>query len=307
MVTTNQLAILMATYNGETYLAEQIESLLGQRFQDWVLYVHDDGSKDATPAILADYQRRYPEKIVLVEGAATGCARNNFFYLLRAVEAPAYMFCDQDDVWLPDKIEKEYRAYRALGETEEPVLVFTDLRIVDSGLGTIAPSLWSFFGFETERMRLESLIVQNVVTGCTVLINRSLRDSMLRFRNMDRLPMHDKWAAMIALRFGRVCRVPEPTILYRQHEENSVGVKRGSGLRYALGKLEQLGKLRQDYRETREQALEFCDAFALDEGDLLRCYGESGRLGKAARLRFYLRHHFYANRASQIIGMILAG
>ena len=140
MYRTEKIAVLLATYNGENYISEQIESIFAQTEKDWMLYVHDDGSKDTTQQILKKYVADYPEQIVLVDGPATGGAKTNFLYLFQQVEAPFYMCCDQDDVWLPDKIEVTKKEMDNLvrGDEDKPCLVFTELRVVDGELNTIA-------------------------------------------------------------------------------------------------------------------------------------------------------------------------
>ena len=100
--------ILLATYNGEKYFSEQIESLLSQTYQDWKLWIHDDGSKDNTVKIIKDYANKYPEKIVFLDDdISCGGAKENFTYVLNNIDKnfDYIMFCDQDDLWLPNRIE----------------------------------------------------------------------------------------------------------------------------------------------------------------------------------------------------------
>lgn len=302
-----QIAILLATYNGDEYLNEQLDSLLSQSYQDWHLYIHDDGSTDKTVDIIKEYRGRFPDKITVVNGEPTGGAKKNFFYLLKHVESSLYMFCDQDDVWLPNKIETEINAWNNEGTFDKPALVFTDLRIVDKNLDTIAESFWEYYNLKISDIKMESLILQNVITGCTLLINNNMRDMMIIYHDIDNVPMHDKWAAMIALQFGKIIRVNEQTIMYRQHEKNSVGAKKSSGISYLSSKLKDIKKLKATYALTRMQAQEFCNVFNLDRDDVLYEYGELDKKGKIRRLVFYYRNHFYTNRISQITGMILAG
>jgi glycosyltransferase involved in cell wall biosynthesis len=99
---TSTIAILMATYNGEKYLGEQIDSLLAQTNMDWQLYIHDDGSTDNTQAILQEYAQKH-SNIHILEYESQRGAMKNFLSLLQRVEADYYMFCDQDDVWLKQK------------------------------------------------------------------------------------------------------------------------------------------------------------------------------------------------------------
>ena len=143
---TPHVAILMATYNGSKYLPHQIDSILKQHYTTWTLYVQDDLSTDNTPEILADYAKR-DARIKVVDNQEKLGAKRNFMTLMEKVEADYYMFSDQDDEWLPEKIlvtmkkmmEEENEA------PEKPVIVHTDLLVVDSDLKEIAPSLWEMF------------------------------------------------------------------------------------------------------------------------------------------------------------------
>ena len=126
----SKIAILLATYNGEKYIQEQLDSLLDQSYQDFKIYIHDDDSKDMTVDILMKYKKMFPKKIKILEGKSTGSPKNNFLYLLGNVDAEYYMFCDQDDFWKKDKVQK---TYDKMIENEEknkskPILVFSDFR-----------------------------------------------------------------------------------------------------------------------------------------------------------------------------------
>ena len=103
-----KIAILMATYNGKDYIGEQIDSLLAQSFTNWHLYIHDDGSTDGTDKVIHQYENRYPQHISILNYPSQGGACGNFLSMLENVSADYYMFCDQDDVWLPEKIERTF-------------------------------------------------------------------------------------------------------------------------------------------------------------------------------------------------------
>ena len=181
MYKTDAVAILLATYQGERYLRAQLDSLLGQSEAGWKVFAHDDGSKDGTAAILREYAARDPERFCLIEGAGTGGAKNNFLFLTGQVEASYYMYCDQDDVWLPDKVEVTLRAMKELEREQgrdRPCLVHTELKVVDASLREICPRLSEYQGIEPGKLTLGRLLAQNTVTGCTMMINRALRNAM---------------------------------------------------------------------------------------------------------------------------------
>lgn len=290
MYTTQGLAILLATYQGERYLRAQLDSLTAQTRADWKAFVHDDGSRDGTMDILREYAQRDPERFCLIDAPSTGGAKSNFLFLTAQVQAPYYLYCDQDDVWLPDKIERTMDRMRELESRQgkdRPCLVHTELKVVDASLRPISSRLSEYQGIEPERLTLGRLLVQNVVTGCTMMVNRPLRDAMIRCADPGAIRMHDWWAALIAMRFGALRFLPEATILYRQHGDNSVGAQRTKGLGGLLKKALDTRAIRGSIQATRAQAQAFARAFDLPEDDLIARYGRVCCLSKLRRLRFY--------------------
>ena len=137
------VSILLATYNGEKFLIEQLNSIINQSYEDWTLYIHDDGSSDGTIAIINQYCDQYENIIYLPDLIVHRGAAQSFMCLLEQVNADYYMFCDQDDVWLPYKIEKTYIAMQEK-PVDSPVLIFSDLVVVDSDLNIINKSFWFY-------------------------------------------------------------------------------------------------------------------------------------------------------------------
>ncbi len=220
--------ILLATYNGERYLAEQIDSVLAQRFDDWRLIARDDGSSDGTVAILQDYSARHPDRIVLLDDGDRGLgASGNFSRLMEYAAADYVMFCDQDDVWLPGKIDRLLEAMHALeaeNGSDIPLIVHSDLTVVGRNLEELHHSFWKFQTIDPAFGRsFNRLLIQNVVTGCASLCNRKLIETSLPVP--PEAMMHDWWLALVAASFGHVASVPEATVLYRQHGENTLGAK----------------------------------------------------------------------------------
>ena len=172
--------ILMATYNGEKYLKEQIDSILNQTYKNWRLIIHDDNSTDNTLNLIKEYVEKYPEKIILIDDdISTGGAKENFAYLLNKIDDnfDYIMFSDQDDVWFENKIEL---TLNKMIETErkyskKPILVHTDLKVVDENLNVIAESMIRYQKIDINNQKyIKFLALENVVTGCTVMINKYL-------------------------------------------------------------------------------------------------------------------------------------
>lgn len=309
MYSTEKTAILLATYNGESYISEQIESILAQTEKDWVLYIHDDGSKDGTVKILETYAQNYPEQIVLVEGPATGGAKTNFFYLFGQVEAPFYMCCDQDDVWLPNKIEVTKKEMDNLvrGDEDKPCLVFTELNVVDGELHVIAERMSDYQGLDCANLKFNRALIQNVVTGCTMMVNRVLRDEMNKIEDYENVLMHDWWALLVATRFGKVGFVENATILYRQHGNNGVGATNAASFLYKLKRMLQGEEIKKSLVNTRKQADAFVKLYEEPSGSLAYEYARLGEMGKLKRLNFYKKHDVKKSTRAKNMGLMVWG
>ncbi len=311
MTKQDKVAILMAVYNGEEYLARQIDSILNQTFSDWELYLSDDLSTDRSLAVLSDYQKRFPDKIFVLEnGLHYGNARDHFFHLLGQNSGRYVMFSDQDDVWLPDKICLALERMKATEEESGgniPVLVHTDLKVTDSELHVTAESFLSLMNLDYRRNKLNNLLVQNIVTGCTVMINRPLID---RVGEPPRHAlMHDGWLALIACCFGRIEFVTTPTILYRQHAANQVGAKNVGSLHYKLGQVKNWQRLKSNLNDTYAQADEFVRRYGQElneeQKSLLLAYADIPRKGKFNRIKTLIEFDFLKIGASRAAAQIM--
>ncbi|MCD8323780.1 MAG: glycosyltransferase family 2 protein [Clostridiales bacterium] len=326
---TEKIAILVASYNGEKYLGELLDSLLAQSETGWVAYIHDDGSTDGTAVVIAEYANRYPEKFVCVEGEPSGGAKNNFFFLFRQVEAPLYMCCDQDDVWLPDKMEKTLRRMRGsrgaescdpmtgaerealcdnVGRTAEiPRLVFSDLRVADRELHPIADSMNQYQRLHCEDLAACHLMIENVVVGCTMMVNRALRDRLIEVTDLTDVVMHDWWAALIAAQFGGIAYLDEATILYRQHGDNEQGARK-FGPSYIMYKLTHSKQaIRGAVEEKQRQARLFAEIYDLPDDSAIRLFGDALDAGKLRRIRLYRQSGVRKSTFSRNMGLYIFG
>ena len=251
--------IVMATYNGEMFIRDQLDSILSQTFTDWRLMVSDDCSTDRTINIVREYQELYPEKILLIENKEpSGSAQNNFYRALKYATADYIMLSDQDDVWLPNKVEVTFEVMKQLVKeygNEIPLLVHTDLKVVDENLKVINNSIFDMQNMDSQRCELNNLLVQNIVTGCTMMINKET------LKYLKETPkhsvMHDMWIALIASAFGKIGFLDKSTILYRQHGKNANGAKNVKSFNYLLRKVFHFQEVQQSLMKQYKQADEF--------------------------------------------------
>lgn len=212
--------ILMATYNGEKYIARQIESIIEQSYENWTLHIRDDASTDNTMVIVRQYARRYPEKIkFFVNRENSGSPKANFFALIKRSDADVIFTCDQDDIWEKDKIETILREFE---NNDKPLLVHSDLKVIDENDNIIFNSMIKSQHIDTTRTSLNQLLVQNIVTGCTMAFNKALADILIE---PELLPVHDWWIAAVASVFGSIKYVDKCTIRYRKHKNNACGAQ----------------------------------------------------------------------------------
>lgn len=221
-----KIDILMATYNGEKYLREQIDSILEQSYTDFRLLISDDFSTDSTRDILNEYVEKDSRVIVFLQSKNLGVVKN-FEFLLQKVESEYFMFSDQDDIWQKDKTKKSME----LMEKTASDLVYTNLEVVDQDLKLVHKSYWKLKGFEKKIKKynnFESLYLNNYITGCTMLVKSKWIEQVLPLPNKSKYILHDYWIALIISKFGKMSYIEEPQVRYRQHIDNRIGSKRKS-------------------------------------------------------------------------------
>ena len=223
-----KVAVLLSTYNSGAHLKEQLNSLLSQTLGEVLIYVRDDGSTDNTVPLINDYADEHSQIIRLEEEKGNLGSAQSFIRLISVVDADYYLFCDHDDVWFEGKVALSLEAAKTLEAVYvgKPVLVATDLVVVDENLSVISDSFAKYSGIRPDLLTdFTSLAATNFVTGCTVLFNRRLRDEALK-RASGHVEMHDHWLALVALACGGQVRyLPVPTVYYRQHDGNVIGAK----------------------------------------------------------------------------------
>jgi rhamnosyltransferase len=229
IINHHSIAILMATYNGAKYLEEQLQSLYSQTCKDWTLYIQDDGSSDDTVQIIKKHVNQRENVVHVDNGLTRQGAGMNFMSLLNVVESTYYMFCDQDDVWLPQKIQISLERMQE-ERRESPIIIHTDRTFVDSNLNIIQKSDFNPHNIPNEKLTIKLqklknpniLAITTIVGGCTMLFNRAVKDLVFPFINVR---VHDSVCAMaVAGKRGKIITITESTMLYRLHGSNTCGV-----------------------------------------------------------------------------------
>ncbi len=220
-----RVVVLMSTYEGERWVVEQIRSILDQLPPEGRLLVRDDGSRDGTAQrVIAIGDPR----ISLTRGENIGFVRS-FLGLLASVpqDAEMIMLSDQDDIWLPGKIERAWRAVEPGGAV--PTLYCSRLKLVDNRLAPL--------GLSPECPRPPSFanaLAENIVTGCTAALNPAAARLVTQYGDVSKIYFHDWWLYLVIAAFGRVVFDPEPRIPDRQHGNNAIGMGSGVGRYLAI-------------------------------------------------------------------------
>lgn len=239
------VAICMSTYNGEKYLEEQLKSLFSQTYSNIKIYVRDDGSSDKTKEILC----KYKEKIVIVESTKNLGVVQSFMQLLKYVEdADYYAFCDQDDIWLPNKIE---RAVEKLEESNNriPTMYFSDYDYCDENMNYISRSAINKNG-----PSFQNALVECISLGMNMVINHSLRDIIVKNR-MEKAMYHDWIIYLISSAIGNIIYDREVSVKYRRHG-NNVSTVNQNFIQFQIWRIKQIFK-KSYFKQLKEQLIEF--------------------------------------------------
>ena len=245
----NKVAILLSTYNSKRYLREQLDSLLAQTYANWELYLHDDQSDDDTCDMINSYALKDP-RIHLLKDTERRGSSGSFIWLLEHTEADFYMFCDHDDVWLPNKVEMTLEKMLSQPDVDTtPLIVACDAKVTNAVLDVTNPSFWHHCH---TRQRYFSdryyYLFYNNIPGCTMMLNSTAKQVSLPFRGTAFV--HDSWIISSVLwNKGRIETITQPLMLYRLHESNLIGSQQSPSL------LQQVANVKKLLLKTRQRHL----------------------------------------------------
>lgn len=217
----DNVAFLLSVYNGAKFLEEQLNAILQQTHRNWQLYIRNDGSKDNSLEIIKDYVKKDARIHLLDEhGVNLGYTKSQAFLMLHVTE-PYIIFCDQDDVFLPQKTSLSLQKIKEIETSAKlPALVHTEAIVVDSQLNPIKPT---FIGEHGKIKGLNGIILANCVSGSSMMINDSLKKIVLDSLSKIQFDLLDYHIAILSELIGVRAFIPEPLLKYRQHENNAVG------------------------------------------------------------------------------------
>ena len=323
------IEILLATYNGERFLPEQIESITSQSFKDYNILASDDNSSDCTFEILRSYESVLGEQIKVVQ-SNTHSAKENFYNLLDMADAEYIALCDQDDFWESDRLKKSLEAVQRLERRygkETPILVHSDLEIVDENLNSQNKKMSELTGMSeaithakkeskylftisTEKS-FSRYLVENNITGNTVIINKALLDIYKRPKVSF---MHDWWLGLIAFTFGKVGYLNECLVKYRQHGSNELGAKNPLELRNIRKRNKQ--RIRENYDCMFAQVEEFLLLYRNELGKsrsadtyyahkYLNAFANMKSKNRISKIRDILKYSFFKSSKILTLGEML--
>lgn len=289
----------MATYNGEKYLYEQIESILNQSYKNWILLIRDDKSEDSTVSIIEEYEKRDPRIRLLRDRKGNMGFVKNFEELLKNSQEEFIMFSDQDDYWEKDKI-KNYIEILQKDEklSQIPLLIHSNSFICDKEL-KIVKEKFIDSSIASEKNG-NSYFFSYVVQGSTVMINRKLKEICVPF--LSSVTLHDRYFHLISEFFGKRIFIDKSLMKYRQHMNNEIGVRRN-----ILQKI-----LKKRYFDTKDRDLiielkeKYAEIIKKEKIKEIDAYLEVTNIQKNRFMRFFLSLDFKMNLKKRIF-LLLKG
>jgi glycosyltransferase involved in cell wall biosynthesis len=303
LTSQRRIAVLLATYNGAAHLEEQLQSLAGQDCGEIDLYVSDDGSEDGTLGIVADWRAKWRKgRLVVFDGPRQGYCENFRSMMQRDIQGADYVaFCDQDDIWEPDKLSSGIAALEARAP-DTPGYYCSRTRLIEEDGALLGNS-----PLFQKPPSFRNAIVQSLGGGNTVILNAKGFDMVARSAARTGFVSHDWWCYMLISGAGGVAIYdPVPKILYRQHASNLVGSNTGLKARARRLRMMLTGRFRA-WNDVNLAALAACDDMLNDDSrDVIRQFESMRAAGMISRVQAYLQAGIYRQTLAGNLGLIAA-
>ena len=290
---TPKIEILMATYNGETYIREQIDSIINQTYKNWVLLVRDDNSKDNTVSIIEEYEQKDSRIRLLRDKKGNLDFVRNFEELMANSLEDFIMFSDQDDYWIENRIEKYIEIITNLSseDMKKPLLIHSNSFICDKELNIKKEK---FISNCAEDKEFDIVFFNYIVQGSTALINRKLVNLALPFSS--KVTLHDRYLHLLAEFLGKRIFLNQSLMKYRQHDNNKIGAS------YSIVK--KILKKKYFNNEDRELILEIRNKYIenINKEKIMKIddYLEVTDISKPKLSRFYKSFNFKMSKKKRM-------
>lgn len=304
--------ILLATYNGERFLREQLNSLFSQTFLNFSILIRDDGSTDKTIQIIEAYQQKYLGKIELLKDYNQNVgATQNFGILLQHATADYVFFCDQDDIWVENKIEISLKKLQEmeLENSDVPCMIYSDMQSIDE-TGTItSTSVWKQLHLQPKYFTLNRLLVQNIPHGCTMGINKAMRK--LATPLPSEIILHDHWIALLAAVCGKHYAFTTPLVHLRNHTQNVTRKKSSLKDKYKRFTTNLFSKETYEYfiqirvAQAKALLLRVQTQITSKQSEMLQAFIQLEHTKGFARKKIFLRYHFFRTTFKYTFKIIL--
>ena len=219
MIENKKIDILMATYNGEKYLVEQLDSIINQTYRNWNLLIRDDNSTDKTLEIIQNYHKKDKRIKILKDNKGNLGIVRNFEELLKSSESEFIMFSDQDDIWVENKLDMYLKMIEKI--KNKGFMIHSDAILFDKNKSNILKE--TFISKKAINRGLENVFFNYFVQGATILISKEIKNFILPFPK--EVYLHDRYIHLISELFFERIFVNEALIYYRQHGDNQIGAK----------------------------------------------------------------------------------
>ena len=303
------ISVLLSAFNGDAFIQEQVESIVKQNFNSFNIIIRDDGSKNSNYEFTKNISDKYNIPIIVDDKNDENMGSVKSYNRLLCQSKSDYIcFSDQDDVWEKDKLFHSFNRMKKLEKkygSHMPILVHSDLVVCDQHLRMINHSFINYIKLDPSKKSLNYLLVQNNVTGCTMIINRALKEKSMPIPKSA--CVHDWWFALVASLFGIIDFINIPTVFYRQHSGNQIGAKK-YGIGFLLNLFKKRELLKNEFHASVQQAATFYHRYKgelnTEQKEMLLALVNIEKEKYIRRANVILKYRFFKQDLLRTIGLI---